>query len=355
MGYAWTNQSQGPNDASDSDCDRITGIAVVLPLVVDELDITWDAGIYLALGDEPGCPYCPEWVVYQSDRMDDNWDIYRANFDGSDVMRLTMDDGKDIQPMWRFSGDEIAFASDRSGDYDVWRMSPDGTGQVNVTENPLAKDGHTPSQDMAPSWDCYWIAFQSDRDGNWEIYKTDPDGLIQTRLTNHPAADEAPSWSPDGTQIAFQSDRDGNQDIYVMDSEGENLQRLTYHVAADGNPSWSTDGEWIYFDSDRSGNLDIYKIKIATGEIMQLTANWGADTDPSGMPYCDLVFFETNRDGNDQVYRMTPQGEDKFNIIIGDTGPVYWIDLLGGAVAPDLGWIPPEFQNKLVLPLVVRL
>ena len=352
-GYVWTTQSQGA-DHADSDTDRISGVAVVLPLGIDEIDITWDAGIYAPLGEGPECPLCPEWVVFQSDRDDGNWDIYRAGFDGADVLRLTSDQDRDIQPTWKFTGDEIAFVSDRSGNDDVWRMGPDGVGQTNVTRNPLAKDGVSPSQDMAPSWECYWIAFQSDRDGNWEIYKTDPNGLIQHRLTEHPAADEAPAWSPDGAWIAFQSDRDGNQDIYLMDDQGYNLRRLTYHVANDGQPSWSRDGEWVYFQSDRNGNLDVFKIRLLDGEIVQLTENWAADSDPDGMPYCEWVFIETNRDGNDQIYRMTPDGDFEQNIILGDTGPVYWVDLLDGKAAPNLGWIPPDFEQKMVLPLVFQ-
>ena len=38
------------------------------------------------------------------------------------------------------------------------------------------------------------IAFSSDRDGNWEIYVMDTDGKNQRRLTNNPALDAYPSW-----------------------------------------------------------------------------------------------------------------------------------------------------------------
>ena len=45
----------------------------------------------------------------------------------------------------------------------------------------------------------------SKRDGNFEIYSMNADGSGQTRLTNNPAADGFPTWSPDGTRIAFVS------------------------------------------------------------------------------------------------------------------------------------------------------
>ena len=38
------------------------------------------------------------------------------------------------------------------------------------------------------------IAFNSDRDGNWEIYVMDVDGNNQRRLTNNPGQDISASW-----------------------------------------------------------------------------------------------------------------------------------------------------------------
>jgi hypothetical protein len=39
------------------------------------------------------------------------------------------------------------------------------------------------------------IAFDSDRDGNYEIYVMNADGTGQTNLTNYPANDGSPAWS----------------------------------------------------------------------------------------------------------------------------------------------------------------
>ena len=40
------------------------------------------------------------------------------------------------------------------------------------------------------------IAFASTRDGDWEVYLMNADGTGQTRLTTYDAGDRRPAWSP---------------------------------------------------------------------------------------------------------------------------------------------------------------
>ena len=49
------------------------------------------------------------------------------------------------------------------------------------------------------------IAFSSLGDGNYEIYVMLADGSGQMKLTNNPGYDADPAWSADGTKIAFWS------------------------------------------------------------------------------------------------------------------------------------------------------
>jgi len=66
------------------------------------------------------------------------------------------------------------------------------------------------------------IAFASDRDGDYEIYVMDADGSNVRRLTTASEGEDnySPAWSPDGSRIAFTSGRDGDADVYVMDADG---------------------------------------------------------------------------------------------------------------------------------------
>ncbi len=74
------------------------------------------------------------------------------------------------------------------------------------------------------------IAFETQRDGNREIYVMKPDGSDGINVTNNAAPDGDAAWSPDGSKIAFASTRDGNTEIYVMDVDGSNV------IATDGRP-----------------------------------------------------------------------------------------------------------------------
>jgi TolB protein len=137
---------------------------------------------------------------------------------------------------------QIAFVSDRDGNYEIYVMKADGTCQTRLTNDP--------EDDKYPLWspDGSKIAFSSDRDGNREIYVMNADGTGQTNLTNDPAWDSQPAWSPDSTKIAFGSERDGlGGDIYVVNIDGTGLTNLTNDLASNDDPTWSPDGTKIAF------------------------------------------------------------------------------------------------------------
>jgi TolB protein len=94
------------------------------------------------------------------------------------------------------------------------------------------------------------IAFASNRSGNWEIYVMNPDGSQQERLTQNNARDFSPVWSPDGEQILFVSNRDGVSDLYVMDADGKRVRRVFRKLALRIEPTWSPDGERIAFHAE---------------------------------------------------------------------------------------------------------
>jgi Tol biopolymer transport system component len=167
-------------------------------------------------------------IVFTSDR-DGDFEIYLMNSDGTGQTNLTRSPTTgDRVPAFAPDGQNIVYASD----YNIWLMNIDGTNKRQLT---------TTGMEYYPSFspDGHYILFSSYRDGNWEIYRMNADGTGQTNLTQNPAQDTFPvSVSPDCRKIAFTSDRDGNYEIYTMDFGGGSPNRLTFNAAMDRQPSW---------------------------------------------------------------------------------------------------------------------
>lgn len=115
------------------------------------------------------------------------------------------------------------------------------------------------------------IVFASDRSGNYEIFVLDPQTGLTTQLTNDPGNDVEPQWSPDGEQIVFASDRDGDYELYVMNADGTDLLKLTNNMAEDRQPRWQPDGQNIVYVSDVNGQWDLYLISADGTTVRQLT------------------------------------------------------------------------------------
>ena len=147
------------------------------------------------------------------------------------------------------------------------------------------------------------IAFTSHRDGNFEVYAMNADGSGQTRLTNNPAIDLSPIWSPGGSKIAFTSYRDGNFDIYVMDADGSGQTNLTNHPTMELFPAWSPDGSRIAFTRD--GQLAMMN---ANGSGQVILKPGIASTSPVWSPDGLSIALSIGTPPMDEIYVMSADG-----------------------------------------------
>jgi serine/threonine-protein kinase len=74
-------------------------------------------------------------------------EIYVMDIDGQNPTRLTSTAALNNMPSWCPGGDRIVFVSDRDGNNDVYIMNADGTGVMDLTDDP--------GEDTTPS--CFWI------------------------------------------------------------------------------------------------------------------------------------------------------------------------------------------------------
>ena len=120
------------------------------------------------------------------------------------------------------------------------------------------------------------IAFQSDRSGTWEIWKSKRDGSDAVQLTRFRGSlTGTPRWSPDGRQIAFDSRAKEISEIYVIPADGGAPRQVTNNPAGDNVPAWSHDGKWLYYSSNRDGVINIWKMPVDGGAEQRVTTNGG--------------------------------------------------------------------------------
>jgi Tol biopolymer transport system component/DNA-binding winged helix-turn-helix (wHTH) protein len=180
-------------------------------------------------------------------------------------------------------GRRLAWAQD-ANDYDIWRMEladAASSGGRNPSLPPskllISSTGYDLSPEFSP--DGKSIAFASTRSGNFEIWVTDSTGERSVQLT---AFDRgitgSPRWSPDSRRIVFDARPADSADIYVIGTEGGQPRRLTTDPAEDIVPSWSRDGSWIYFSSKRGGTSQIWRMPSADGEAVQVTRQGGFES-----------------------------------------------------------------------------
>jgi Tol biopolymer transport system component len=223
-------------------------------------------------------------------------DIYVANVDGSGLRRLTTAPELDDQAAWSPDGRRIVFRSHRTGDWDIWVMNADGSGQTNLMDNQLPARG----TEQTPAWspDGSRIVYASDIDSfsYSKLWTMRPDGTDKRRLFPQSAGtfevDREPSWSPNGSTIAFRriASNGAGSDIMIANVATGVVTR----IAMDGvqtMPSWSPDGALIAFTSNHEGLLShVYTMKpngsnvvrYTTGEDENIYPRWLRTTMPAG-------------------------------------------------------------------------
>ena len=164
--------------------------------------------------------------VMQLARLTQN-DIVTVNREGAIWRDLTNDEFFDKNARWSPDGKQIAFSSDRTGNYEIWTMNADGT-------NPQQK--------------------------------TFSNGMTASN----------PVWSPDGAKLSY----DINHKAYLLDlTKSFNEQTTPMLPGTEKNKfsmtwDWSSDGRklaGLYTDDKGDSNIGFYSFETNQWEALQET------------------------------------------------------------------------------------
>jgi Tol biopolymer transport system component/C-terminal processing protease CtpA/Prc len=214
-------------------------------------------------------------------------DIYKVDVNGGIAVPLTIHEAHDMMPVWSHDGKQIAFASDRNGNFDVYVIPATGGNPLRLTYNsaPDYPYDFTPDNKQvlfgsprnAPASD---IRFSVRMFNN--LYTVPVTGG-RSILVSSAGADNA-HYSAKGDQIVFQ-DRKGyedplrkhhtssvTRDIWVYDVKNKSYQQLSAYEGEDREPVLGPNDQ-LYYLSEKGGiSQNLFKASLTTkGEMKQLT------------------------------------------------------------------------------------
>ena len=177
-------------------------------------------------------------------------DVWTANPDGSNRVRLTSGQRIDGFPAFSRDGTRIAFkrlpAENSRPNWQEW-------GDIIVADadggNPIVLDAdvHSPSP-ISWSADGRWIVYSRTVDGFDQVFLTATDGSSRRQITSDRRTNWSPILSPDGRTIAFMKGFKVTIGLYVIQTDGTGEHRVTHdNVQGFDSMEWSPDGTTILY------------------------------------------------------------------------------------------------------------
>ncbi len=223
------------------------------------------------------------------------------------------------QPSVARAGRRMTF-TERSHDLNIWRLKPVTGASGLSSHRAIFSTRWDSNPDIAPGGEH--VAFASKRSGSFEIWISRADGTDPVQLTDFGGPfTSTPRWAPDGERLAFASRADGNADVYVTGTGGGRPRPLTQAPADEVAPRWSRDGGSVYFASNRSGAWQIWRRSLAGDTLQQVTHRGGfAAQEPVDGP--QLFYVKKSEPG---LWRRSTTAGDTAEVrLVADLGPRDW-------------------------------
>ena len=240
------------------------------------------------------------------------FDAFAMSGDGTGQLNLTNDPGYQVGPSFSPEGRRIVLSRSVPpvGHTDIFVMGADGSNPVNLTNTPDVSE-----QSPVFSPDGLTIIFNDEEEQPVvELYRMNADGSGRVPLTSTAGVREARAdFSPDGRRIAFERCA-ADCDIYTMAPDGSGLGNLTPNTPGsdDGEPAFSPDGRRIAF-----GRFE------GVGTRTQLTVMNADGASPVTFTNSPTSINSPSfsADGRKLTYSSAPMGDTPEIYSIGSTAP----------------------------------
>jgi eukaryotic-like serine/threonine-protein kinase len=170
-------------------------------------------------------------------------DLWLYDIEGDTWTRLTTE-ARNESGVWSPDGNQIAFASTKSGGFDLYTMPSDGSA-------PPTRITARRSWDFPTSWssDGKIAVVEQYRATFDDIFVVTPQpGAEPTPFLNTAFDEHDPAFSPDGHWIAYRSNESGRDEIYVQSYPRPGRKHLV-STSGGTHPAWRKDGSELFYRS----------------------------------------------------------------------------------------------------------
>ncbi len=253
---------------------------------------------------------------------------------GAPFTMLTSGAGWDRDPAWTPDGAAVVFASDRGGNYDLWRVTVNADGTAGVPEQITRTTEPETSPGVAAG---NQIVFLRGGGSAARVWVRDASGA-ERRLTGSSDTELSPAVTHNGAEVAFLTATESGRRLHVwpIAANAPASQRTSQTVdASTDQVSWAWDGKRLAI-STRTG---VYIVPRSGGYTNFASASRGHTAwSPDDRTIALAAFVEPN-----VAYNGDPdRGSDRSAVLRPAVSSDERLLLVAAPIAPDVSTVLPQ-------------